>query len=155
VHAGDDDRERAEQPALPAAGIVQKAERGTRVERERPVEKTRNHRMLHLRLEHRERDRFRQLVERDDNRGDDEPDPGVGFGLHGFPKHPRQGQPESKSAGYINRRHPGEGRDPFALSTKSKWVPALLALRARPSGQLRCSRATLTVAGTTDRWRNR
>src|SRR3982751_4860398 len=32
---------------------------------------------------------------------------------------------------------------------KRHWVPALLALRARPSGQLRCSLASLAVAGTT------
>jgi hypothetical protein len=32
---------------------------------------------------------------------------------------------------------------------EQNWIPALLALRARPSGQLRCSLALLAVAGMT------
>ena len=47
-----------------------------------------------------------------------------------------------------------QGRESVFVATpkiknKSKWIPALLALRARPSGQLRCSLAALAVAGMT------
>ncbi len=81
-HGADTDRERAEQPALPAAGVVQETERGAGVEGERPVEETRNHRVRRVRRQRRQCDLLGELVERDDDGGERKPDQCVLFVLH-------------------------------------------------------------------------